>query len=263
MAKRAGVCVLAIGLAASTLATSGPVAGAKKPGLLWNGDYQTANFTQWYRLQAVPGGATIVTSPVHNARYAARYRVKPGDDPIDSTGERAEARATHRQTGGRRGKQYWYAWSTLFPEDAGLPPSIGSWNIFTQWHQTKRDGCPPNIAFQADTSHSPPAIRLRVRGGALVACRPQHDLLRHPVPLQLGHWYDFVAHIKWSDKPSTGFIELWVDGGKVLPKTRTATLYTGQAAYLKQGFYRVASPLASTVYHVGPRVGNSFRAVAR
>ena len=93
-------------------------------------------------------------------------------------------------------------------------------------------------------------------------CRAPYDMVRHPVPFQPGHWYDFVVHIKWSDNPSAGFIEAWVDDVKVVPKTRTATLYTGQAAYLKQGFYRAASPLTSTVYHVGPRVGSSHRAVA-
>lgn len=189
--------------------------------------------------------------------------MRPGDDPIHSTGERAEARASQSQTGGHQGKEYWYAWSTLFPADAGLPPSTKSWNIFTQWHQTRKDGCPPNIAFQADTSHTPPSIKLRVRGGKLRDCRAQHDVLRRPAPLQLGHWYDFVVHIKWSNRRSVGFAEAWIDGVKVLPKTRTATLYTGQGAYLKQGFYRAASPLTTTVYHVGPRVGSSYRAVAR
>ena len=235
-------------------------AGARS-GLLWSGDYQSGNFSQWFRLQAVAGGATIVTSPSHNARFAARYRVRPGDDPIGSTGERAEARASQGQTGGHAGKAYWYSWSTLFPADAALPPSTDSWNIFTQWHQIKKDGCPPNIAFQADTSHDPPSIKLRARGGRLRACRAKHELVRRPVQLQLDHWYDFAVHIKWSSRRSIGFIEVWIDGVKVLPKTHAATLYAGQGVYLKQGFYRAASPLTTTVYHVGPRVGASHSAV--
>jgi hypothetical protein len=189
--------------------------------------------------------------------------VRPGDDPIHSTGERAEARASQKQTGGYEGKTYWYGWSTLFPVDTRLPPSADSWNIFTQWHQTESDGCPPNIAFQADTSHTPPAIKLRVRGGGFPDCRAEYDVLRRFPPLQLGRWYDFVVHIKWSSKPSFGFIEAWIDDVKVLPKTQTATLYRGQGAYLKQGFYRAVSLLTTTVYHVGTRVGGSYRVVAR
>jgi hypothetical protein len=270
-----GVRLLAVGLVASAFAgvaggcddfqTSAHVdaSRARRSRLLWRGDYQTGNFKQWSRLQAVAGGASIVTSPTHNARYTARYRVRPGDDPIHSRGERAEARASQKQTGGYESKQYWYAWSTLFPMGAGLPPSAESWNIFTQWHQTESDGCPANIAFQADTSHSPPAIKLRVRGGALHDCRAESDLLRRPAPLQLGRWYDFVVHIKWSSEPSLGFIEAWIDDEKVLPKTQTATLYRGQGAYLKQGFYRAPSLLTTNVYHVGTRVGGSHRAVGR
>jgi polysaccharide lyase-like protein len=257
-----GVAVLAVGLVASALAAEALASPARQSSLLWSGDYQTGNFKQWFRLQAVAGGATIVTSPAHDARYTARFRVRPGDNPIHSSGERAEARASQEQTGGHAGKEYWYAWSTLFPADAGLPPSAESWNIFTQWHQTERDGCPPNIAFQADTSHSPPAIKLRVRGGGLHDCRVKYDVVRRPAPLQLDRWYDFVVHIKWSSKPSVGFIETWIDGVKVLSKTRTATLYSGHGAYLKQGFYRAVSPLTTTVYHVGTRAAGSYRAIA-
>jgi Polysaccharide lyase len=230
--------------------------------VLWRGDYQTGDFKQWHRLQAVPGGATIVTSPTHRWRYTAKYVVRSGDDPIGSNGERAEARASQAQTGASEGKERWYGWSTLFPANANLPPSAASWNIFTQWHQTKSDRCPPNIAFQADTSHGPPAIKLRVLGGSTSGCVPTSTLLRRPAQLRLDHWYDFVVHVKWSSDPSVGFIEGWIDRAKVIPRTRTATLYKGQGAYLKQGFYRASSDSTTTVYHVGTRAGRSFSAVA-
>jgi Polysaccharide lyase len=231
-------------------------------GLLWRGDYQTGDFRQWSRLQAVPGGAAIVTSPTHHGRYTARYVVRPGDDPIGSNGERAEARASQAQTGAREGLERWYGWSTLFPANANLPPSTDSWNIFTQWHQTASDGCPPNIAFQADTSHAPPAIKLRVLGGGGTRhCTPTSTLLRRPAQLRLDHWYDFVVHVKWSSDPSVGFIEGWIDGAKAIPRVRTATLYRGQGAYLKQGFYRAGSALTTTVYHAGTRAGTRYRAV--
>src|SRR3977135_3545523 len=56
-------------------------------GVLWKGDYQTRNFKQWHSLQAVPGGATIVTSPtVHRWRYTARYVGRSGDNRIASRG---------------------------------------------------------------------------------------------------------------------------------------------------------------------------------
>jgi hypothetical protein len=224
----------------------------------WRGDYQTGNFRQWQKLQAVPGGATIVTSPVHGGKYSARYQVRPGDNPIHSKGERAEARASQQQTGAFEGRERWYAWSTMFPADGGLPPSSGSWNIFTQWHQTRKDGCPPNIAWQADTSHAPPAIKLRVLGGRLRGCAPSRKLELRPAALELGHWYDFVLRVRWSSDPRKGLVQAWIDGTNVVPRTSTATLYRGQGAYLKQGFYRAASPLTTTVYHAGTRAGTGY-----
>jgi hypothetical protein len=255
---------VSVALGGCSHATAGTGDRASKPrrGVLWRGDYQTRNFKQWHSLQAVPGGATIITSPtVHRWRYTARYVVRSGDDPIGSNGERAEARASQTQTGGSEGQERWYGWSTLFPTNADLPPSNDSWNIFTQWHQTSSDGCAPNIAFQADTSHSPPAIKVRVLGGASNNCSPSSTRLLRPAQLTLGHWYDFVVHVKWSSDPSIGFIEGWIDRANVIPKIQTATLYKGQGAYLKQGFYRASSDVTSTVYHVGTRAGRSYKAV--
>jgi hypothetical protein len=233
------------------------------PAFGWSGDYQTGDFSQWRSLQAVRGGARIVTSPANHGRFTAKYVVRPGDDPIHSKGERAEARASQRQTGAFANAERWYRWSTLFPSNANLPASSVSWNIFTQWHQTRRDGCAPNIAFQADTSQIPPKIKLRIRGGTVTRCAPEHDVVLRPVGLTLDHWYDFLVHVKWSSSPSVGFVESWIDGAKVVPRIHTATLYEGQGAYLKQGFYRAPSALTSIVYHTGTKAAGRRSALRR
>jgi hypothetical protein len=257
-----GTAIAALGVALALVASLGGDAHGRGAGVVWNGDYQTGNFRQWKSLQAMPGGATIVTAPTRGGRYAARFVVRPGDDPIHSKGERAEARAGQRETGGFEGRERWYGWSTLFPATANLPPSSSSWNIFTQFHETSNDRCAPNISLQADTSHVPPAIKVRVLGGALTGCSPSSAVLVRPAPLQLGRWYDFVLHVKWSSDPARGFWELWVDGVRVTARIHMATLYRGQGAYLKQGFYRAASPLTTTVYDAGMRAGRSYEAVA-
>jgi hypothetical protein len=39
-----------------------------------------------------------------------------------------------------------------------------------------------------------------------------------------GKWHDFAVHILWSRDPQKGFVEVWFDGEKVVPLTKTATL---------------------------------------
>src|SRR5262245_3931455 len=83
------------GLAAICSTTASAVALSAPAALDWQGDFETGDFGQWgdFHVQAVAGGATIVTSPVRQGSYAARFVVKPGDTPIDPA-ERAEVYTT-------------------------------------------------------------------------------------------------------------------------------------------------------------------------
>ncbi len=74
-------------------------------------------------------------------------------------------------------------------------------------------------------------------------------------------WYDFVLHVKWSSDPSVGFVEVWVNDEKVVPKTAAATLFPGTGAYMKQGYYRSDSELTSAIFHAATTRGSSFAAV--
>jgi hypothetical protein len=69
-------------------------------------------------------------------------------------------------------------------------------------------------------------------------------------------------HVMWSDDPSVGYVELWIDGRLVLPLTHVPTLYSSSPAYWKQGLYETASSYAASDYELGVRVGSSYAAVA-
>jgi polysaccharide lyase-like protein len=236
--------------------------GASASRVLWSGDFQTGTLGQWNRLQTVPGDIQVVPTPTpHDGRrFAALFTVHPGDNPIHSTGERAEAVASVGQTGSRPNTSAWYGWSTYFPPDFQAPPE--SWNIFTQWHGTLSDGCPPNLAFEANAFSGSWRISFRARGGRLQECTPPSDEKWNVANLEFGHWYDFVLHVGWSSNPEVGFVALWVNGHQVVPKTTLATLYVGEHSYLKQGFYRAPSSLTSTIYQAGMRRGTSYASVA-
>lgn len=251
------------GTAAHTASSTHVVVQSRSAGdVLWSGDFQTGNLRQWNRLQVVPGDARVVPTPVpHDGRrFAALFTVRPGDNPIHSTGERAEAVASVGQTGSRPGTSAWYGWSTYFPPDFKAPPE--SWNIFTQWHGTLSDGCPPNLAFEANAFSGSWRISFRARGGRLQECVPPSDRKWDVADLEFGHWYDFVLHVGWSSNADVGFVALWVNGHQVVPQTKLATLYVGERSYLKQGFYRAPSSLTSIVYQAGMRRGSSYASVA-
>ena len=62
-----------------------------------------------------------------------------------------------------------------------------------------------------------------------------------------GRWHDFALHVLWSRDPKKGFVEVWFDGEKVVPLTRTATLRDENVAFFQIGLFRATSAVPETI----------------
>lgn len=202
--------------------------------VVWKGDFETGNLSQWTREQTVSSNRLLVVgSPLREGRYALKTTVRQGDDPIDASGNRNELVYLGREAAG---SEYFYKWSTLFPKSF---PRSSRWQIFTQWHHDGSGGSPPLEFYVVDDE-----MRMRVGGS--------NGKILWRAPLQREQWNDFVMHVKWSSDPRVGFIELYHGGQRVLPLTKVATQYSGQRNYLKLGLYRDASIAPEgVVFHDG------------
>ncbi|WP_141327583.1 polysaccharide lyase, partial [Myxococcus sp. AB025B] len=208
-----------------------PLASAE---VVWKGDFETGNISQWTRSQSVANSRLqVVSDVVREGRYALKATVRQGDDPIGASGNRNELLYISEE---KAGSTYFYKWSTMFPSN--YPISDG-WQVFAQWHQEGCCGSPPLEFFvKGDQMH------LRV-GGA-------DGDIPWKGPLNKGQWHDFILQVKWSSNAKVGFVQLWHNGKLVLPKTMGATQFGKEMNYLKLGLYREDSirPEAS-VYHDG------------
>jgi uncharacterized protein (TIGR03382 family) len=191
--------------------------------IVWKGDFETGNLSQWDRTQSVASNRLLVVSDVvREGRYALRAMVRKGDDPIKASGNRNELLYMGLEPSG---SEYYYKWSTLFPQNF---PRSSKWQIFTQWHHEGLNGSPPLELYVVDDE-----LRMRVGGtSGQVVWR---------APLQREKWNDFVLRVKWSSDPKVGFVEMYHDGKLVVPLRRMATQYKGERNYLKVGLYRDAS----------------------
>jgi len=212
--------------------------------VVWKGDFETGNLSQWTRTQSVSSDRLqVVSDVVREGSYALKTTVRQGDDPINASGNRNEV---VYMTDEASGSEYFYKWSTLFPEDY---PSIDTWQLFAQWHQGGCCGSPPLEFYVVGEE-----MFLRVGGvnGKVV----------WQSPLVRGHWNDFVLHVKWSSDPSVGFVEMYKDGELVVPKTMAPTQFSGDRNYLKLGLYRndTVSPVG-VVYHDGFTMGTTLEDV--
>ena len=211
-------------------------------GVVWRGDFETGDRSQWSKTQMVSADRLqVVPSPARQGSYAIKVTVRQGDNPINASGNRNEL---VRMTNEKEGDEYFYRWSTMFASDF---PSAKTWQLFTQWHHSGNTGSPP-MEFYVNGE----TIYLRVSGSTVV----------WSTPLVRGQWQDFIFHVKWSSKPGVGFVELHLNGQLVLPKRYAATMYAGQTNYLKVGLYRnsTVAPVG-VVYHDGWIQGRSLQDV--
>lgn len=227
-----GLC----GLAAPALL----LASLAKPAaaeVIWKGDFETGDLSQWTRKQAVAEDRlTVVSDPVAQGKFALRAKVVPGDDPINASGNRNEVLRSNLDG---EGDERFYKWSTMWPDDY---QTADTWQLFTQFHHEGLNGSPP--------------VEMFVRGESVVLRVSGEDMWT--TQLERGAWHDFVLHARWSADAQKGFVELWYDGAKVLKKTAAQTLPPGDKVYLKQGLYRSESiTVPQVVYHDGMTIATT------
>lgn len=205
-----------------------------------------AEWTPYWNEVASPDRLSVVQDPVMEGRYALKATVVPGD--LVANGARAEVvLAGTRANYAYEGDELWYKWGTYFPADW---EQEAKWHVFTQWHQSLDYGMgSPPVAFCIDKYGYMYLTRM---SGYYDSLQQWDAGTLWRAPLIKGRWIEFVMHIKWSRDWNVGFIELWVDGVQVVPKTFTANLDSDGMVYMKQGLYRDrTTSITQTVYHDG------------
>jgi hypothetical protein len=222
---------------------SGTVTTPPASSVVWRGDFETGNFSQWSRLQMVSADRIqLVSSPVRQGSYAVKVTVRQGDDPIDSSGNRNEM---VRMTNEPEGSEYYYRWSTMFAPDF---PAPANWQLFTQWHHSGSSGSPP--------------VEFAVNNNNIILYCSKTEVWR--TPLVRGAWQNFVFRVKWSPNSSVGFLELYLNGNLVMPKKYCATQFPGMTQYLKVGLYRSSSiTQTGVIYHDNWAMGRTLADVTQ
>lgn len=208
--------------------------------VVFRGDFETCDLSQWPSVQRVEDGRIRITkNTVATGTCAARFEVRQGDDPIAASGNRAELaiKGTGPATA-REGQVRWFRWQTRFGETY---PVINAWQLFAQWHHYGNAGSPPLEFYTLDKE-----MRLRVA---------QKDVWR--APLRKDVWIDFVVGVKFSKDPRLGWVEVHVDGKLALPRTAGATM-ADEYNFLKLGYYRNEKIAATGVlFHDGMTIATT------
>jgi hypothetical protein len=228
----------------------------------WRGIQVMAND----RYQRVPNTGQV-------GQYAVRVEVRPGDDPINASGERAESLTMTDQDGNpiyeneASGTQY-YAFSIQLPSNWVRPVHYG---ICFQLH-----GPDTYIASSVIAIEATDAFYLDIQAGDLDTPAATFEKSNIPLSdgsLNLGHWVDFVLKIKYA-KDSTGAIDIWrrnegnVQFTQVLALNNIPTLQYKSSMgeigkhYWKYGYYRSDQNTVTNILLLGAMArGTTFENV--
>ena len=183
------------------------------------GKYSDLDEAETYSLQNNYNAGTDHTSTL-------RFEVRDGDEPPVG-GERAEVTLGSAYDV-HEGDERWYEFDVKFGEPGWSTPYHGDpikGLVFLQWHSDNQDVSPPlalrvsnqnKMRFTSDIDNQTPIDFYTIRTGV---------------------WEKVVLHCKFSNNKSTGFVEAWVNGVNVLPKTQRRTMLDS-LNYHKFGIYR-------------------------
>ncbi len=238
-------------------------------GLLWSGDAETGDLSQWssasyscevdgtvyHDVEHCADRIRVVGSPTSGSHSRYAYRFEVGDGDVSPWGgERNEIKQRDSDKVYPRGSERWFGYSVLLPssfprDDQGLR---NDWTAFSGWKTVETHGSGP-AAINMQTGDDQLSLKH--------ASSPSHYLWRSPVVRD--RWQRFVVRIKFDPDPNVGFVEMWKDGQLVLPKTYTSTMetYNGYVdpTYSKIGYYRnEAISGTSAIYIDDYKVGTSY-----
>lgn len=199
-----------------------PVSGE----VIWRGDFETGTTEQW---RGVPktDSIQIVTAPVRAGKFALR---------IDGTNaarrkdrDRIELQHQPKPPGTTEGTERYFGWSVYVPQKlTNDGHALGYFEVRNLWRQL--------MSFEVHGEDIHYSTRVPYR---------RHWMGKGK--LTAGRWHDFVVHVLWSSDPEKGFVEVWFDGVKVVPLTKTATLFDENEAFFQLGLMRATIDVPETI----------------
>src|SRR5262245_7103311 len=193
--------------------------------VLWRGDFETGDTTQW---KGAPksDAVSVVKDPVREGKYALR---------IDGTNaakkgkhDRIEFQHQPKPPGTAEGTERYFGWSVYLPKKlTDSNHSLGYFETRNSWSQL--------MAFEVKGEDIPFTTRV-----------PYKRQWSGKGKMTAGKWHDFALHVLWSRDPEKGFVEVWFDGEKVVPLTKTATLKDENHAFFQIGLLRETRDVQET-----------------
>jgi hypothetical protein len=191
--------------------------------VLWKGDFETGDLTQWDTTNLIKTGdrdnLVFVTDKVADGTKAAEITLRP--DVIFEPYNQSRVEVKHNGLRTKNGEESYYAWSFMVPADAELRSNIGYWESRVTSKNT--------MTFWIEPGQGGTVIKFGT--GDLGAT------LRWTAKLELNEWHRIAIHNIWSEDPNVGKVDVWYDGMQVVTGA-TAVKRDANEVFFQMGLHR-------------------------
>jgi hypothetical protein len=212
-------------LAVLLLAVLSASAATVSAEVIWRGDFETGDTSQWKG--APKEGVAVVKDPVREGKYA--LRIDGTDAAKKGKLDRIEFQHQPKPPGTADGTERYFGWSVYLPKKlTDASHSLAYFETRNSWSQL--------MAFEVKSEDILFTTRV-----------PYKQQWSGKGKMTAGKWHDFAVRVLWSRDPKKGYVEVWFDGEKVVPLTKTATLKDENVAFFQIGLLRETSEVSETI----------------
>ncbi|HEX2869944.1 MAG TPA: polysaccharide lyase [Polyangiaceae bacterium] len=210
-------------------------AGNARAAVLWNGDFETGDVSQWDGSTAIKTGdrdnLIFVSDQVANGKKAAKITLR--DDIIFEPYNQSRVEVKHVGLHTLDGEDSYFAWSFMVPKDAEIRNNIGYWESTPTSKNT--------MTFFIEPAQGG-GTNLKFGTGDL------GQTVRWTVKLELNKWHRIALHNHWSQDPNVGKVDVWYDGTQVVTGASVAKRDVNKL-FFQMGLHRSdPSPPVQDIY---------------
>lgn len=194
-----------------------------------------------------------------------RLHTEPTDTDIEWSGTmaRCDIYRCHKGTADPEvygnGSSFWFAHSIMLPDDFQAPS--GTSYVLADFHNTGKSASASFHVNHVNTwngnTENLGLLQLQRFIGSDPMNPSSHAVLLGPP--QKNVWYDFLYHVRWSEK-GDGYFDAWMNGRLVM-QHEGPTLFPGQGVFWKCANYWTPNGKASSVIHDRIRLGTTRASV--
>jgi MYXO-CTERM domain-containing protein len=221
------------------------VSSAASADILWRGDFETGDLTQWGSTLNLKTGQrtniTVVGTPVSQGKSAAQLVVHP-DDLWPNGHNRVELHEDGKRTG--EGQTTYFSWYFQLPADITVHEDIGYW-------ETNGPNYQQTMAFYVDPKNGATQIGFRTN----MPTSKQH----WTAPLSVGRWHQLAMEIFWTQTAANGKVTVWLDGALVVDHVTAQTKPNAADVFIQVGYHRDSTnPSVDTIFIDDAREGTTI-----